>query len=748
MIHEAIVFDSAMTAGAALERLAHYGIWLDPMHPAASKQIVQRAKVLDIGFDEAAKTFSVPEKKYRAAIRRQWRLRVLWYQKEVEEVLGRCMHASPTTSLLDALDLHEYQSIEGVQVGSTNPRPGQPALVLDGSSVVGVDLPFTSPPSVVAVPRPLETTGEVFRGGAPMPSPAPDVAMPPKSRGGWFKLPTRSAKPANGGFNRTTATRGEAAAPVQLVEAWPNVESPASVSAGQLFDVRVGLAAKAQAATGDAPIRLKVEAPDKPIALDIELISYGVEFVEGSSRRLYVNPRQPLANYVSFKLRALAPGAPDGIVTTIEVRYVRDGTICGVASRPLIVSAANVPQPPASEVATVTAANPPASSGIALDHVDPDIDLTIEFAKPDTNDAVGRFACKLYSRHPITVNRGPHDVDLGEDAKSFAKALIDDVRVSQSNQLISSTLGGFGSLISEKLPQAALDALAQVAQIVQPRPPVVLIASVDPYVPWELAKLDPPLDATRPPYLGAQAIVGRWLRPTRQNPNTSVRPPVNPPAKIAVRDTAVVGGFYGPLSRMRNLPQAEAEAKTLAAAWGTDLLAATPAVIQEIITARIRRANGNATAADIIHFAGHGEFNAGNADSSVLFLSDGTPVKSMNFRDATYGGSSTQPLIFFNACMIGTGGELLGDMGGFPGNCLRGGFGGVLGALWEVDDTDAHDLAVEFWRRARPAPGGTAEPVGAIMRDLRAKYASTGRPIPAATYLAYVYFGHPTLTLQ
>jgi hypothetical protein len=97
--------------------------------------------------------------------------------------------------------------------------------------------------------------------------------------------------------------------------------------------------------------------------------------------------------------------------------------------------------------------------------------------------------------------------------------------------------------------------------------------------------------------------------------------------------------------------------------------------------------------------------------------------------------------------MIGIGGELLGDMGGFPGNCLKGGFGGVLGALWEVDDRVAKDVALEFWRRAMPA-SGKPEPVAAILRDLRAKYVVDPATVPIATYLAYVYYGHPRLTLE
>ena len=126
----------------------------------------------------------------------------------------------------------------------------------------------------------------------------------------------------------------------------------------------------------------------------------------------------------------------------------------------------------------------------------------------------------------------------------------------------------------------------------------------------------------------------------------------------------------------------------------------------------------------IFHFAGHGEFDPAQPDSSVLYLSDGLPLSSILFRSAKYGGAH-QPLLFLNACMIGIGGQLLGDMGGFPGNCLKGGFGGVLGALWEVDDVAARTIAIEFWKRAM---GG--EPIGAILRDVRAGYVTSGAAPP------------------
>jgi CHAT domain-containing protein len=206
---------------------------------------------------------------------------------------------------------------------------------------------------------------------------------------------------------------------------------------------------------------------------------------------------------------------------------------------------------------------------------------------------------------------------------------------------------------------------------------------------------------------------------------------------------AAIAGNYTPKSGLAALPGAEAEVKKLNASLNAVPMRATPEAMLMVLEARLERGLDLLGPAGAVHYAGHGQFDAADPDSSVLFLSDGTALSSLLFRDAEYGGEH-QPIIFFNACMIGLGGEVLGDLGGFPGNCLRGGFGAVLGALWEVDDAVAGDIALEFWQRALPATG-PGEPVAEVLRDLRAKY-SPQQPVP--TYLAYTYWGHPRLRLQ
>ena len=91
-----------------------------------------------------------------------------------------------------------------------------------------------------------------------------------------------------------------------------------------------------------------------------------------------------------------------------------------------------------------------------------------------------------------------------------------------------------------------MDAVSEVARLVAPNPPSVLILSADPYVPWELARMQVPIDTSRPAYLGAQVLLGRWLQDgqSRARGDEHSRPPAQPPSELSVRHMAVMAGKY------------------------------------------------------------------------------------------------------------------------------------------------------------------------------------------------------------
>jgi hypothetical protein len=721
MLLYAVPLDSSMSAADALSRLARNGLWLDSRQPQAHEWISARAPLFALSFEEAAQRAKRDPARYGAAIRRQVDANILWYAAAVSELLRLCAAAQPTARLVDVLNLHETDSVPEVE---------SPSEASSGAYVVA----YGGLPTLVNVTEPQPAA-------PPFPARKPSKTRRSRARSGGGPFET-----AGQPFEESASSSAEAAP--SEIRAWPRLEAPEYVRARMPFTVVVGLSASAQPGVAGSAFTIAIPEGADSVDVTVELTSDGFDAPEGWTRLLKVPAAAPTSPAVTF---ALVGRDPEGVqpmrLTMLEVRYLVGSTVCGYASKPIIVGAAGAREEPPLplERGASWRAQPASATPVVLSADPAEVDLTVELAKPDRNPAKGRFICTLRSPHQLATPAGPFEIDLGEDAKTFASTIIDGVRQHGGTVLGENFLASLGSLVSEKLPVELFDALQEVARIVAPAPPAVLIVSAEPFVPWELATVDPPLDSSRPHYLGAQVLLGRWLREGTASRGVA-KPSPHPPGRLAVDHLAVMAGKYKAASGLRDLPSAEEEARDLVKAYGGIGLPATAAALKQLLDAELTR-DFETVAAGAVHFAGHGQFNSTDPDSSVMFLSDGSPISSLLFRSASYGGDR-QPLIFLNACMIGVGGELLGDMGGFPGNCLRGGFGAVLGALWAIDDDVASEIARAFWSRALPPAGSPAEPVGAILRDLRQQFGpdSTGATVP--TYLAYAYYGHPRLQMH
>lgn len=729
MLLSAITLDTSMTASEVLERLARHGFWVDAERRESKAWIDRFAKSVHLSFADAEQRLARSGWRTGVALRREWNAHVLWYARPLEYVLHACHDASPAAPLLDVLGLHEHEGLPPVALPADGAAPDQEGVVFSGDTPVAVSL-------MLAMAGPPGADG-----GAEAPVDAGD-------------RPVGGARGGVRGAARGTPTPAPSPS-TRVVRAWPRFDAPEYVPAGKLFDVVVGLGELRQ--QGVAGGQVVIATPDDVTTVEvaIELIADGLDAPDGWTRTLAIDVAAPTAATVSFALRAREPGGTEPFrLTMLEIRYVLGGTVCGTASRALVIGRAGIAGPPqAAAHGTPWLAQAPTASPVVLqpDALPPD--LTIEIAKPNGNAGNGRYQCRLYSPHPLTTVTGPFTIDLGQDAKTFAKSIVQQIREYHGDPLVDNLLRSLAQLVGEQLPQEVFAALREVAVRVAPRVPAALLVSAEPYVPWELAEFVPPLDPARPSFLGAQVALGRWLRDAGASSapaagsDAGPRPPVEPPATLRVAHMAVMAGMYKADSGLRRLPEAEAEAEALAHDYDAIALAATSQDVKRLLDAQLTHKFQNVGGADAIHFAGHGDFDPQVSDGSVLMLSDGRPLPSLMFRSAKYGGLQ-QPLFFLNACMIGVGGELLGDAGGFPGNCLKGGFGGLLGALWEVDDTVARGFALAFWSRALPQDGKAGQTVGEILRDLRARYAADTTIPPVDTYAAYVYYGHPRLTLQ
>lgn len=718
-----VLLDAGMTAAQVIVRLARQGHWLDPGDALVREVIAGIAADTGLPADTVARRLARPCDRIGAAIRRQWQASILWYARSLGEVLRACREAaSPDQPLFRVLDLREDASLPLVEPPPLDEPPADEGIVQVHGMPVAVILKDWAPEASVNAGS-AEVEGETF--GELM-----SLPVPPRRAGG--RRPDR----------QSAAHDHE---PTPTVRAWPRIEAPDYVPARQPFDVVIGLAADRQAAVIGGEVVLALPAGTTQLDLGITLVADGLDAPGGWESSMRVDVHRPAFAEVRFTLTAREPEGHDPVrLVFLEVRYHLAGAVCGVASRPLVIGRADAPRldlPDAHGSAWLAQRASASPVGVTAD---PDrVDLTIEIFKPDGNPARGSYNCRLSSPHRLGSPLGPFPIDLDDDAKGFAKMIVNQVRACSHEAIVDNLLVSHGRRIARALGPGVFAALQEVADRVKPSPPAVLLVSAEPYVPWELACVEPPLDAMRPAFLGAQVALGRWLRPR----GGASRPPVQPPSRIGVRHMAVMAGLYRAESGLARLPEAETEARTLQQTYAAVPLPASLQGVKQLLDARVSDRGQPIGGVEAIHFAGHGDYDPATPDSAVVYLSDGAPLFASLFGSARYGGE-TSPMFFLNACMAGIGDELLGDAGGFPGNCLDGGFAGVLGALWAIDDKLAHEVAIEFWRRALPTGGSDPEPVGAILQDLRAKYVPDAVTAPAATYLAYVYYGHPRLTLR
>lgn len=500
-------------------------------------------------------------------------------------------------------------------------------------------------------------------------------------------------------------------------------------------------------AADSGPLSFVARAGTETLAIDIQIVAEGFNSVNGWQHVL----RVPVADPFSVELTvSLVPAAQDVPVKarTITVHYAYGGVTSGSITRNLAVVTADAARDATSNTTpnTSTASplatalftrnlihNQPAAPGITITEpaAVPDIELNI--ARADSNVVRGMFMCTMRNAHGIAVPDAAISIDLGNEPRTFARLLIDEMPRNDGGELLKALVEGSGDLLASKLPGEFWEMLRAVHRKVgSARPLTLQLNSADPYVPWELALVDPPLDPARVPLLASQVVMGRWILG-----DAAVASP--PRTSLHVRSIALMAGMYmAAESGLRKLPKAEQEVAEIEATYkvrGTRRYDCTASDLAALLSA------ANNEGAQLVHFAGHGQVDPLRPGDAALFLSNGSAVNPLLFRRSVLGRNNA-PLMFLNACMVGAAGEMLGDYGGFPGNCLAGNFSGLIAPLWAVNDAIARDVALEFYAQAMGAP---SRAVAAIMRDVRQKFMQHPN---ASSYLAYVYYGNPFLTLS
>lgn len=247
----------------------------------------------------------------------------------------------------------------------------------------------------------------------------------------------------------------------------------------------------------------------------------------------------------------------------------------------------------------------------------------------------------------------------------------------------------------------------------------VLLETDDPWIPWEIAVLDPDVE---PAFLCCRFVLARWL---------AIETPARSRFSIRRGFAAMVGQVEG----HAELPGVYEQARWLDA-WSS----AFPGLELEIPRVPRRRQVLEALrdpALDWFHYSGHGAFEEAGPDRSRILLAD-VSLEPSHLDDRVLEAlRERRPFVFLDACHLARQGMALTGLGGWPDRFVRlGRCGALLTPQWKVHDQAAKDFSrqvYESWSRGQD--------LGEAVR--RARVASLDERPQDISALAYALYGHP-----
>ena len=552
-----------------------------------------------------------------------------------------------------------------------------------------------SPTSAGSIPQPTPASApaEVTPGSEP--TLEADAGMTPETA-------TAAGTTATAAARRTEAPRS----------AYALLDSPPTAYAGVPVEVTIGISPEAMPGVvgGEMHIPPTITG-DYVLCVDVIAEGFALGANETWRNDLSVTSADP---YPTFRIN-LTPQSPTAPVEprSIQAIYAVEGQTIGLAVRPIAVL---------KDQSVVTNASeeppPPVTISVASDQEAPDI--TIRILQNRRGDP-GLLSVNVDTRHGDVIKPGSFTVDIGQDSAAYAKDLVAQVSAREGQPGLYEFLLGTGKEIAAQLPQEFWDLIATVGAKTE-SPPTVLILSQEPYIPWELAVFEDPLDTTLPPFLSAQTVVGRWILADRG-------PELPPPVEVNVRSCAVISGSYLDPQGQRLL-EAEEEAKTLQDVYEAASVNADMREVLECLK--------GIPPAELLHFAVHGRYDPGKPEEG-LALVDGTILAAEQIRSRTFEAA---PFVFLNACQVGSGDKALGDYTGMAAAFLYAGASGVVAPLWSVRDAIAKDVALRFYDQAFKG-----SPAAEIFRRERTAFQDSP-DTTSATYMAYQFYGHPGLRVS
>jgi hypothetical protein len=657
---------------------------------------------------------------------------VLYYVFDANSLRTRLSGVDPDTDIATALDLHEYQR---TTAGQLDPAAPVGSVALEGRQVIGLIVDDSD-------------GGLRGRGGTGGPAAAPPVT---RGGGGIFGDTVLEEFGIPVGGRDITVRGGDLAAaepappppagappPPRLFRAYPDVTAPGQVGAGQTFKLKVGFSKQPPPSMLVAGPPVAVIAGPNPEFI-IQVTGFGFSFPNGIEKSLVVERDNPESDFVEFDVQADASEAAAPRI--LEVSYEFAGVVVGRSWAQVQV----MPVAPAEPAAPAMGGG----SGVITEITDagaPHLSVDI-FSQSGGSELRWRFHC----RYPDIQRPGEVTTNLKDSnsSQSLAIQLMRQIPATQMGPALAATMRGVGDEVADALPDAFWPIFAETWRRARHdgEEPRIQITTTEPWIPWELAWIDKdrvadaealsPNEFRDGGALGALWQTARWTTPTRRLVSGDI--PAAPPASaIEADEMAVIYGNYQGIPGIAELPSAEEEGNTIAMAHRALPLSVKDSDVTSLLACALQR-NGAPFEPTVIHFAGHGETDVNNPEFTGLMLA-GTKLNPFMVRGFQLV-AKRQPFVFLNACEAGVAGETLAQLGGLVGAFLAEGARGFIAPLWKVDDVEARDVAVEFYRRTLI----DGETVSEAMRQIRRQFSNDSG---SATTLAYVFYGNPNLRLE
>jgi hypothetical protein len=339
-------------------------------------------------------------------------------------------------------------------------------------------------------------------------------------------------------------------------------------------------------------------------------------------------------------------------------------------------------------------------------------------AVPFRNEFLGETP--LTSKDPFTFLTQELD-PLDAMVAALTADLTEQERIDAERKLTLLAEGLFEQLLPERFREAYFTQIAPLrdAGVIT----TFLITSDEPWIPWELLK--PYHYSVRAAkeytddFWAVRFCLSRWLAGRGPNARVEVKTAALVLPDVGLPAVADERAFFDDLSTRRNVQLSGPSMRR-----------------QEVLD--LFTAGGF----QVLHIATHGQFNAEDADQSVIELTDDT-LRPGDLRGALLRGiRQSMPLVFLNVCDGGRANFGLTGLGGWAEKLFQeANAAAFVGALWEVHDSLAVEFSKHFYDRL--AAGDT---LGEAMRAARTHLRDLDPVNP--TWLAYTLYGDPNAAVQ